>query len=64
MEKPKTVEEALIYCREVLGWKNACLPSAAEREMCLLDADAIYETKPENMWDTPRAYRISSKNII
>jgi hypothetical protein len=51
-----TRTEALDYCRNVLGWKNAYLPGTKQEDEGFVDSQTVYERKPENLFDTPQEF--------
>jgi len=51
-----TRPEALNYCRNVLGWKNAYLPGMKQEDEGFVDSQTVYERKPENLFDTPQEF--------
>jgi hypothetical protein len=53
-------EEALHYCKNVLGWKHACIPSKVIRDKFgLYNENAVYEYEPQDFFDTPRTFQFT-----
>jgi hypothetical protein len=48
--------EALEYCRSVLGWPHACIPSREIREKFGLNDQTVHEYEPRDFWDTPKRF--------
>ena len=45
--------EALEYCRNVLGWKSACIPDGRTLEELQLERKTVYRWNPRDFFDTP-----------
>jgi len=53
-------QEALKYCIDVLGWKDASIPSNAVREkLGLYNENVVYEHEPQDFFDTPRTFQFA-----
>jgi hypothetical protein len=58
-------QRALLHCLDVLGWKDAYIPSViALRDRAELQAGTVYRYQPVGVFDTPEEFYFTQLDLL